>query len=56
MEVTYKGKPIRIAADFSTQMKHKRVMGRHISGPERKQVSTYTDLSSKTILPNLRKN
>jgi predicted nucleic acid-binding Zn-ribbon protein len=39
-QVTYKGKPIRITADFPTQtLKHKKVMERHNSNPERKQLS-----------------
>jgi hypothetical protein len=39
-QVTYKAKPIRIAAEFSNS-KYKKTMGRHNSGPEkRKQQST----------------
>jgi hypothetical protein len=39
-QVTYKGKPIRITTDFSTQTKCKKVMERHNSGHERKKLST----------------
>jgi hypothetical protein len=35
-QVTYKGKPIRITAEFSTQSKHKKIMERHNLGPKRK--------------------
>jgi hypothetical protein len=46
-QVTYKCKSIRIIEDFSTQTKHKKVLERHNSGPERKRLSTYTTLTAK---------
>jgi hypothetical protein len=51
-QIKYKGKPIRVRADFSIQTKCKKLMGRHNPGSERKQLSTQTSLPSKTILPN----
>jgi ribulose bisphosphate carboxylase small subunit len=50
----HKGKSIRISSFLNTNSK--KVMKRYVSGPEMKQLSTQTSLSSKTILPNCRRN
>jgi hypothetical protein len=51
-QVIYKGKPIRITADFSTQTINARRSWKDIIQVIQVLLSTQTSLPSKTILPN----